>query len=767
MSSSHFPVGEHVTAVQADVTSCASEPIHIPGGIQPHGLLLVINSADMRVVQASENAIDRFALGRDFGNATAMTSSVAAVVGPDIAERLHALQNADIERPILIGSFELGDEWFDAILHRSNAMLLLELERVDSAASSKEESLSALQSIVNNFAKQLLPLQDIPSLCQFAAEEMHRIAKFGRTLVYCFDSDGHGEVMGEVVNPGYDSYLGHRFPASDIPAQARSLYRVNHIRIIPDASYTPSRLAPPVNPVDERPTDLTFATLRAVSPIHLEYMRNMGTAASMSVSIVVRNQLWGLISCHDRSPRHLPFGVRTACEHLGQLLSLQVEAKETNVEAEHGLELRRTLVSLVAAMAESGGALESLLDCPDDLLRFAAATGAAVVADGRVRSIGETPPDDVILQLAEYLSTLRQELWSSERLQRDWPASSEWPANIGGALAISVSQLHRNFVIWFRPELVQTIKWAGDPSKPMDEHGQSARLHPRKSFATWREQLRGQSARWRDSELRAASEFRHALLNLVLRRAEEVASLAGELGRINSELEAFSYSVSHDLRAPLRHITGYADLIGEYEANAMSERGHRFLGNIKDSARFAGQLVDALLAFSQMGRSTLRPTDLNMKALVEGIIRNLRLQKIATDAEWKVGDLPIVRADPVFMQVALENLIGNALKYSATRAPARIEISGESTGDSHIIRVTDNGVGFDMKYVDKLFGVFQRLHRADEFEGTGIGLASVRRAVERHGGTVHASGKIDHGATFTIVLPLVTSSSAPLAVRPT
>jgi light-regulated signal transduction histidine kinase (bacteriophytochrome) len=344
---------------------------------------------------------------------------------------------------------------------------------------------------------------------------------------------------------------------------------------------------------------------------------------------------------------------------------------------------------------------------------------------------------------------------------------SEFPSNIGGALAISVSQVHRNFVIWFRPEVVQTIKWAGDPSKPMEGNGTTARLHPRKSFTTWREQLRGQSTPWRDSELRAASEFRHALLNLVLRRAEEVASLAGELGRINSELEAFSYSVSHDLRAPLRHITGYADLIGEYEANSMSERGHRFLGNIKDSARFAGQLVDDLLAFSQMGRSTLRPSDVDMRALVEGIIRNFRLQQAGTDAEWDVGELPVVRADPVFMQVAMENLIGNALKYSSTRTPARITISGETTEDSHIIRVVDNGVGFDMKYVAKLFGVFQRLHRVDEFEGTGIGLASVRRAIERHGGTVQASGEIDNGATFTIVLPRITSSTIPTAVRQT
>jgi light-regulated signal transduction histidine kinase (bacteriophytochrome) len=339
------------------------------------------------------------------------------------------------------------------------------------------------------------------------------------------------------------------------------------------------------------------------------------------------------------------------------------------------------------------------------------------------------------------------------------------PQEFGGALAISLSQVHRNFVIWFRPEVVQTIKWAGDPTKVVEDDGRTARLHPRRSFETWRELLRGRSAPWRESELRAAAEFRHALLNVVLRRAEEVALLAEELGRINSELEAFSYSVSHDLRAPLRHITGYADLIGDYEKDVLSERGKRFLGNIKDSARFAGQLVDDLLAFSQMGRSTLRPVDIDMSALVGSIVRNLRLQPAGERAEWTVGTLPVVHADPVFMQVAMENLIGNALKYSSTRESAHITISGESTDEAHTLRVSDNGVGFDMKYASKLFGVFQRLHRIEEFEGTGIGLASVRRAVERHGGTVSAEAELDRGATFTITLPRSAVSAVDHDVR--
>jgi len=238
-----------------------------------------------------------------------------------------------------------------------------------------------------------------------------------------------------------------------------------------------------------------------------------------------------------------------------------------------------------------------------------------------------------------------------------------------------------------------------------------------------------------------------------LRKAEELAQLAGELKKSNKELEAFSYSVSHDLRAPLRHIAGYAELLQDFEGDKLSERGMRFLEHIGESARFAGTLVDNLLSFSQMGRSALRFTDVDLNALVDSIRTEMAPDFEGRSLEWRVKPLPRVVGDAAFIHLALRNLLSNAIKYSRTRDHSVIDVGAYEKGTEVVVFVRDNGVGFDMEYAGKLFGVFQRLHRMEEFEGTGIGLASVRRIIERHDGRVWAEGALNEGATFFMALP--------------
>jgi two-component system, chemotaxis family, sensor kinase Cph1 len=223
---------------------------------------------------------------------------------------------------------------------------------------------------------------------------------------------------------------------------------------------------------------------------------------------------------------------------------------------------------------------------------------------------------------------------------------------------------------------------------------------------------------------------------------------------VNKELEAFSYTVSHDLRAPMRHIAGYVDLVMEDNADRLDERARRYLSHVKAAASYAGQLVDALLDFSRLGRSGLKPSWVDTGALVEDLVDEVRSHEKGRQIEWDVqSPLPRLWADPLLLQVAVRNLVGNAAKYTHGRQPARIRISVVTRPEGTGLEISDNGVGFPMKYVGKLFGVFQRLHRTEDFDGTGIGLANVKRIVERHGGTVWARGEPDRGATFGFVLP--------------
>ncbi|HEX7890051.1 MAG TPA: ATP-binding protein [Ramlibacter sp.] len=713
-----------------DLAQCADEPIRVPGAIQPHGRLIALAADSGKVLAYSAN----------WPSEKAARDAIAGL--PVDSGRLQPGRG-----PSWIGTLPVDGRSYDVAAHREGDVVLVEYEPGGGVAN--------LHAPIYTVARDLLPLLQeavsISGLCQSVAREMKRLTGFGRCLIYRFDADGHGEVLAERRDEGYDSYAGHRFPASDVPAQARELYRANHIRLIPDASYTPVPLLAAAGAADPAPLDLSFAALRSVSPVHLEYMRNMGTAASMSVSIVVGGRLWGLISCHDRDPKHLSFQTRVACEHLGRLLSLQIQAQEDNAEVAQRLALHQRVLTVVALMAETDGTLQRLTDPELAIHDLAGAAGAAVVLNDTCWSIGTTPPVDAMRQLAHWIVDRGEDLFVTDRLPQVYAGGDALLPQCAGVLAVSISQVHRHVAMWFRPELVQTIRWAGDPRKTLPAAG---RIHPRQSFESWQERVRGRSAPWLLAQQAAVSELRQALLSLVLRRAEEMAGHAIELGRVNKELEAFSYTVSHDLRAPMRHIAGYVDLVMEDNAHKLDERAHRYLRHVKDAASYAGQLVDALLDFSRLGRSGLKPSQVDSRLVVEDLIEELRQQEGGRRIEWEVQpQLPRLWADPLLLQVAVRNLLANAVKYTRGRDPARIRVAAVALPGGQGLEITDNGVGFPMKYVGKLFGVFQRLHRTEDFDGTGIGLANVKRIVERHGGLVWARGEPDRGATFGFVLP--------------
>lgn len=721
-----------------DLSLCEQEPIRIPGAIQPHGWLLVLDGKTLALLAHGANwHAEQAAQAR-----AALPLAALEALTPETA-------------PVTVGEITLDDPTrLSATAHRTAQHVIVEFE----AAAGRELGEAPIYSLSRIFLPRLQQAGEVLELAALAAEEMKRLTGFGRCLVYRFDEAGHGEVLAEQIDEGYDSYSGHHFPASDIPQQARDLYVLNQFRLIPEANYTPVPLVCIAANLAPAAIDLSQAQLRSVSPVHLEYMRHMGTRASMSVSIVIGGKLWGLISCHDHGPRHLSAAVRRACEHMGQLLALQIQAKEANQRVSERLELRKITLELVSHLSEGDATLARLVREPALLLKLARASGAAVVLDEQIWSTGEVPADEDIQALAQWISGLGREIYDSRSVAHVHAEGGpvRGPA---GVLAISISQVHRHLVMWFRPEVVQTVTWAGDPRKaPMATDG---RIHPRRSFASWVEHVSGQSEPWTDSQRQAAGELRQALIGIVLRRAEELAAVASELGRVNKELEAFSYTVSHDLRAPMRHIAGYVDLVVELEGKKLGERSTRYLGHVKDAAAFAGQLVDALLDFSRLGRAALKRRMVNTATLIEGLVQELSRIERDRKVEWIIApDLPVLYADPLLLQVAVRNLMSNALKYSRARAPAQIRIEAVRTEAGEGLQVRDNGVGFQMKYVDKLFGVFQRLHQAEDFEGTGIGLANVKRIVERHGGTVWALGQVDQGASFGFTLPQAPADDA-------
>jgi light-regulated signal transduction histidine kinase (bacteriophytochrome) len=736
---------------ELDLSSCDREQIRTPGSIQPHGFLLTL-SGDMEVLQASANLGDwagvpaRDAVGRP----------LAEVIGEDAVLRLAPELRTELgNRPYYVGTVTAANgRHFDVLGHRWDELTILEFEPTERGAPA---DFRQLYSLLGDFLQKVNGAESVESLAGLACHHVRAVTGFGRVLVYQFDRDGHGHVVAEAKQEDYASYLGQHFPASDIPAQARQLYALSPIRLIQDANYTPAPLVPALNPVTGKPNDLSFAALRSVSPVHLQYMRNMQTLASMSVSLLVKGKLWGIISCHNEDPSPVPFEQRTACEQLGQLLALCIESREDARELQFRLEVRRIMVSMLAGLTQGSNFIENLSNVFPELLRFARASGVAVVVDERVLTFGDTPEQEDILGLVDWLALQHHgDIYHTDKLSAAWPGGAAMARNASGLLAMPISRIHKHYLLWFRPEFVHTIEWAGNPHDKLAQSsaaGLPMQLSPRTSFAAWRETIHGTSVPWHGGEIELALEFRTALLGIALERAEQMAELAEELTRSNKELEAFSYSVSHDLRAPLRHIVGFADLLIESGGNDDGERRMRFLKNIKDAARMAGKLVDDLLSFSQMGRASLRPTDLDMNELVAACIDKLALETRGRNIEWDIGPLPPVHADPAFLHLAMTNLLSNAVKFTGKQDPAKIRVSFEDTPDETVFHVADNGAGFNMDYVHKLFGVFQRLHRMEDFQGTGIGLANVRRIIERHNGRVWANSVQGEGATFSFAMP--------------
>ncbi|MFD1747502.1 ATP-binding protein [Rhizobium helianthi] len=723
-----------MNATNDDLEVCAREPIHIPGAIQPHGALFVLRPGDWTVVQASQNIAD---FVNDDVRCGEKPRALLAQVTANIQTWYQTPEPAFV--------FTCPELKLTGLAHRSDGRVIVEVEK--SEGLPLDEAFTALRA----FTQRLGAEAGIDRSLHTTAEFIQILTGFDRVLIYRFDDEWNGHVVAQAGNGNLPSYLGLRFPASDIPAQARALYASNTLRIIPDVNYRPVPVEPTCDPDTGKPLDLSHSQLRSVSPLHLEYMKNMGTGASMSVSIMVEGGLWGLISCHSAAAHGVSQPIRETCDFVAQSLAMRIGALDRAEKAARSLELGAVTSRLLAIMAAAPDWKQALAAEPEALMSQVGSSGAAIIDEDELIAVGEAPPETDIRALAAWLSEqAADEYIATSCLPSALETAERFAAVASGVLAIRISAFRSQWLIWFRPELVKTVKWGGDPHKHVQESG---RIHPRKSFDAWRELVRMQSTPWEEAEIAAALNLRRAIVGIVLRKAEELAQITSELQRSNKELEAFSYSVSHDLRAPFRHIVGFAQLLRERE-KSLDEKSQHYLQTISDAAVSAGRLVDDLLSFSQLGRAAISSKPVDMNKLVAEVIKSLKMEVAQRQIEWQVFPLPDAWGDASLLRQVWYNLLDNAVKYTRARKAAKIVINGHLDGEIASYRVEDNGVGFDMAYVGKLFGVFQRLQRAEDFEGTGIGLALVRRIIERHNGSIRAEGKLDEGAVFTFALPV-------------
>ena len=406
----------------------------------------------------------------------------------------------------------------DAIAHLSGGLLILELEPRQMPVI--ENALALVQGMVRHVQR----VDSLQALYQAIATEVRDVIGFDRVMVYRFAPDGSGAVIAEARGSGIDSFLGLHFPASDIPRQARVLYQANWIRNIPDARYAPAVIVPPLNPLTGQPLDLSYSILRSVSPVHLQYLANMGVVASISLSLILRGQLWGLIACHHNTPRYLPHSLRDACELFAEMTSSHLNMKLIEADLEAQLHKARIHEELVRQISLQGDISYGLIRNRPTLLDLIPAGGVGLWFDGRLSAIGTTPAAAEVEALVNWLNaTVEDGIFHTDCLQALWPPAQGFPDTASGLLALSVSRTPRDYVLWFRPELIQTVSWAGNPDKTADIGADRVNLTPRNSFAEWRETVRLHSSPWLPVEFEAAHRLRLSLLEVVLRRIDQTA----------------------------------------------------------------------------------------------------------------------------------------------------------------------------------------------------------------------------------------------------
>jgi PAS domain S-box-containing protein len=1006
----------------AEESACAREPIHISGAIQPHGALLAVQVPGGRVTHASANLLDIF------GHAA------AAALGRPLAE----IFDADTSRVLLAATaspvFHMHTRPDGTKLQlrafQSEHRICVDIKPAEQAPDGVS-ALIQVQSIRESFNTAASCVE----LCQLAVRGLKQATGYDRVMAYRFAPDGHGEVVAEAVDPALPSYLGLHYPAGDIPAQARRLFLRQRVAAIADSSYTPVPILTDAALDDHLPLDLTHSGLRSVSAKHAEYMRNMQTAASLTVALVCEGALWGMLVCHHATPRVAGLELRAIADSVGQIVSSRLRALG-EAELAAGLAARTaTLEALRRRLAARIPLAQALAGAEAELLALVGATGAIIRCTGALFSLGCTPSLDAAERALGFLQPhANAEILAVDDLGLRYPDLAACAMQGSGALLLSLPTAADDAILWFRPELSRSILWGGDPGLHSSADPAAESLTPRKSFAAWQETVSGRADPWTEADLRLAGELRriieqdtgkragaelkrlrlqmaakgagqtsepsppgrritlddglHLLLfdaapdamvvvngagrirlvnlqaekefgycgaellgepvdmliperfrekhllnrlkhaadpraamisrgieplgrrkdgsefpveivlsdfatpegllvtaairNISIRRnaekqmarmdrqnrdlleaspdvmvmfkasgeivllnlqaaaqfgylrhelagrsietiipdgimdhAQSVAArakangpgrsaavpidLAGqrkngsrfpaeitlgiaasggeefftaairditvrkelealtlmsldELKRSNEELEQFAVIASHDLQEPLRMVISYTQLLARRYKGKLDADADDFIGFAVDGALRMQQLIRDLLAFCKVGTTGVPLAKASSAEALQVALGNLGTLIESAGAVVTAGPLPEVLADTPQLARVFQNLISNAIKYQSGATP-QIHVSAERTeAGKWLFSVRDNGIGIEPQHFERIFGMFKRLHKRDEFTGTGIGLAICKKIIEHHQGAISLQSELGEGSVFQFTL---------------
>lgn len=532
---------EHPRFGEADLSNCERELIHLSGSIQPHGVMLVLSEPQFEIVQVSTNTAQH--LGR---HPEDLLGRPLETLGLEFAASVRELaKERDLTEPQALRLPIVGQELRNAtvLVHRpSSGGVIVELENISLGGSRR--ATPSLAHRLTPLVTQLSSAHSFGALSDLVVRSLRDLIGYDRVMVYRFDEDGHGAIVAEAKEAALESFLHRHYPASDIPQRARELYLRNKVRLLADVQYQPVPLEPRLNPLSGEDLDLSMAVLRSISPMHVQYLKNMGVSATIVASLVHEGKLWGLISCHHYSARYLPYEMRAAMELIAEVVSTRISALEHFAEAQAEVLVRRLEHRLIEATAADGDWRRALFDTPRQLLQPVGATGAALLFDGEVQTTGDVPSTPDLRALFAYLDTQQDTpVFACSSIKRANPALAALTPVAAGVLAVRLGAGRGEYLVWFRKEQLQDVTWGGNPHKPV-AFDASMELSPRRSFAAWHELVRDTAIPWTPRESAIAKAIGTSLDDIILQiRAVRVLIAEAQLTRMRTAVMSASEPV--------------------------------------------------------------------------------------------------------------------------------------------------------------------------------------------------------------------------------
>ncbi|MDJ0509496.1 MAG: ATP-binding protein [Crocosphaera sp.] len=757
--------------------------IRYPASIQPYGVLLVIDIETLTIIQVSENT-------REFLGVKPKT-----LLGKPLSYLMSAQQIQKIKNFLVQSNPEFVDiiklkkkkdkRQFKGIVHTIQDSIILELEPL---SFDDLDQVTNPYNLLKNAVTNISASHNLEKLLSTITEEVRKIIQFDRVLIYRFEYDNSGIVIAESKQKNYDgngvviaeskrenleSYLGLHYPAYDIPTPARDFFCSNWLRIIPDITYQPVPIIPRQHPLKNEELDLSRAVLRSVYPCHVKYLKNMGVSASMSISLMNENRLWGLIACHHYSPKYISYEIRKICEFLGQFLSVELLYKQEQEFSRYRTQIKRIQSRMREGLLKNPDLIDKVIRSNRSiLLNLTRSQGAVVYLNKKIILLGKTPTKEQVETLiSDFLNQNKIEIFYTDNLGKSYEKTQEFQDIGCGMLAISLFLANSTYhIIWFRPEQIHEVQWAGNPDDfeiKNNEQGMQE-LSPRHSFTMWKEMVKNKSLPWELVEIEAAQELRNTILLAALEVSQHSQAVLEEKTKqanaANLAKSQFLAKMSHELRTPLNAILGFTQMMNR--DSSLSSDQQEYLGIINRSGEHLLSLINDVLEMSRIeaGQLTLHQTCFNLHELIKSVKELLTLKALSKGLIVTVHqneDLPLyLEGDESKLRQIIVNLVGNAIKFTQVgQIDVHLSLSSYETHNREIelqLQVKDTGIGIKKEDLDTIFEAFKQTETAFETnEGTGLGLSISRQFARLMGGDITVDSQLGQGSTFTCKMKMM------------